>query len=356
MSPPRVDQLLAGYADGDAISQEARLIRDIARTKLGIESEIFVPPDRIGSGVSRDCRPIGEYRGAKEDLALYHYATASSISALFRALPARRLVRYHNITPAPFFDGFDDAVAGELRQARSELAAVAACAESVWAVSEFNAGDVRAAGVNQVSVMPLLFSPDDFAAVPDPGHLGKFSRDLTNILFVGRMAPNKCVEELILAFAWYFRTINERSRLILVGSERSCPRYYAMVRMLASQLGLANVCFEGFLSREQLAACYRAAHVFVCASRHEGYCLPLLEAVSHGVPVVARASGGMPEALGGSGVLFDGDEPRMLAELIARVAADAALRGEVLDSQTRRLSDLRKRDLAADCRRMLALA
>jgi L-malate glycosyltransferase len=181
----------------------------------------------------------------------------------------------------------------------------------------------------------------------------KLGGPLKNLLFVGRIAPNKHVEDLILAFACFHRTINPASRLVLAGSERSCPRYYAMLRMLAARLDLTNVFFEGFLSEPQLAACYAEADLFVTASRHEGFCLPLVEAMAHDVPVIARDEGGMPEALGAGGVLFDDMEPRILAELFQLVLTDDALRGEILNSQKHRLDELRRRDLAADCLKLL---
>lgn len=353
MTPRRVDQLLAGFADGDAISQEARKFRDMVRG-MGAESEIFAPADRIGVGVADECRPIEAYNGTSQDVVVYHYSIASTASSFFLESPARKIMRYHNITPADLFDGFDDDVAAQLRGARSGLLDVASKADSVCAVSQFNASELKAVGVERVSVMPLFFSLEDFDVDPDLGTLGKFGGPLKNILFVGRMAPNKCVEELILAFAWFNRCIDPCSRLILVGSERSCPRYYAMLRMLVGRLGLANVCFEGFLSNAQLAACYKAADLFVCPSRHEGYCLPLVEAMYHGVPVIARDIGGMPEAMGGSGVMFKDAEPRVLAELIHRVITDDGLRREIIDSQARRIAEIKGRDISGECRSLLA--
>lgn len=351
--PKRFDQILAGFADGDAISQEARKIRDCIRA-LGMESDIYAPAGRVSLAVRDQCRRFDEYRGAEGDVLLYHYSIASEASAVFAASRARRILRYHNITPSGFFRGFDEAVARQLDEARGGLSAAAGQAESIWAVSEYNAQELRALGLPRVRVMPLFYSPDDFARTVDPRIMAKFSADLTNLFFVGRMAPNKCVEDLILAFAWYHTCINPRSRLILVGSEYSCPRYFALLRLLAGRLELPNVCFEGFVSPEGLAAYYKLAHAFVCTSRHEGYCLPLVEAMAHGVPVIARRQGGMPEAMGSGGVLFDHAEPRVLAELIGRVIGDAALRQDVLASQQRRMEEIRRRDLAADCLRLLA--
>ncbi len=352
MIPDRVDQILAGFADGDAISREARDLRRILRG-LGFKSEIFVPFDRTGLNVADECRPVESYDGGSpSDVVIYHYSTGSLASAVFLDASARKIVRYHNITPARFFEGFDSAIADELRNARSEAELLITRADALWAVSEFNAEELRKAGASKVSVVPLFFSLDNLAMDPDRDILRKFGGKLKNVLFVGRIAPNKCVEELILAFAW-LNNIDPATRLLLVGSERSCPRYYAMLRMLADRLGLTNVVFAKFMTSAQLAACYRSADLFVCTSRHEGYCLPLIEAMSCGVPVMARSIGGMPEAMGGAGVMFDNTEPRVLAELMNRMLIDKSLREEVLNSQSGRIAEIRARDMAGELKGLL---
>ena len=351
----RVDQMLAGFADGDAISCEARELRDILR-RQGVASDIYVPASRIGAGVRDECRPLQAYVSRPCDTVVYHMSTHSDAAAAFVESRARRVLRYHNITPAVFFDGFDDRVAKELRAARAALPGLAALADSVLAVSDYNAAELRTLGIDRVEVLPLLFSAEALAVEPDAVALRRFDAGLKNILFVGRMAPNKCVEELILAFAWYHGCIESRSRLILVGSDRSCPRYYAMLRMLAARLGLTNVCFEGFVTESWLAACYEVADLFVCTSRHEGFCLPLVEAMARETPVIARDAGGMPEVLGDAGVLYDDASPPVLAELMARVLTEGALRDRVLAAQARRLTQIRAQDLAARCRRLFVPA
>ncbi len=349
MKPRRVDQILAGYTDGDAISKEACCMRGTIR-KLGFESEIFVPVDRTCVNTRDDCRPVESYSGSSGDMVIYHYSTASSVaSSIFLRTPARKVVRYHNITPASFFEGFDDSVAEELKLGRYELGNIISKADELWAVSEFNAAELKAAGAERVKVVPLFFSLDDLALTPDHGILAQFGgRRLKNILFVGRMAPNKCVEDLISAFGWLNKCIDSATRLMLVGSEMSCPRYYAMLRMLAGRLGLSNVVFARFLTGGQLAAYYQAADLFVCASRHEGYCLPLIEAMYYGVPVVARCIGGMPEAMGGAGVMFDNAGSRVLAELLHRMLVDDGLRQEIITSQTKRISEIKARNPAEE--------
>ncbi|MBM4148075.1 MAG: glycosyltransferase family 4 protein [Lentisphaerae bacterium] len=354
MSRPRIDQLLAGFADGDAISQEARLFRDSLRS-IGVESEIFAPPERVSPSLAGSFQPLDRFESRQRDGVIHHYSIQSEATRLFLGAGCRRWVRYHNISPAGDFDGFDDAVAEQLRSARAGLDDVVRAADGVWAASEYNAAEVRSVAGGKAVVLPLAFSFDEFMAEPDPAALDRFGGDAVNWLFMGRMAPNKCVEELILAFAWYHRTMNPFSRLLLLGSERSCPRYYAMLKLLAARLGLRNVCFEGFVPGPVRSACFMRAHVFVTASRHEGYCLPIVEAMSRNVPVLARNAGGMPEAMDGAGIMFDDAGPRELAALAHAAAADLGLRGRILAAQAARMERLRARDLNSELARLTGL-
>lgn len=348
----RVDQLVSGFALGDAISLEAVALRDALRA-LGVESDIYADPERVAPDAGADCRPLPEFDTVRRDGVIYHYAIASRALERFLASPAHKILIYHNVTPARFFEGFDDTVAALLTDARESLPHVLPKVDDVWADSGYNAQELEELGARQVQVVPLIFSPQTLQIQPDARVLEKYAAQLTTILFVGRLAPNKCVEELILTFAHYQRGINPYSRLIVVGSERTCPKYFAMLRMLTGELNLPNVCFERYASPAGLVACYEVADVFVTTSRHEGYCLPLVEAIYKQVPVIARATGGMPEALGGAGVLFDDLEPPLLAELIHRVTADVPLRRQVLVSQSRRMAELDSRSVLEELRPLL---
>jgi glycosyltransferase involved in cell wall biosynthesis len=351
----RIDQLLAGFADGDAISQEARILQ-LSLRSLGFESDIYAPVETTSPAIAHQARPVTEYLKTPRDTVIFHYSIASEASNCFMAgSNCRRIVRYHNITPDHFMHGFDDAVAQQLQASRKQLQEIASQGDDIWAVSEFNATELKNLGFSHVKAVPLFFNPTAMDIAPAPHTLNKLGNGLTNILFVGRMAPNKCVEELLLAFGWYHRTLNTQSRLVLVGSEWSCPRYFAMLRALANRLDLPNVSFEGFVSDAGLAACYKMASIFVCPSRHEGYCLPLVEAMCHNVPVVARNNGGMPEALGGTGILYESNDPRELAALMDHAIRDTNLREDILKAQALRLSTLRNRDIAAELREHLAI-
>lgn len=342
----RIDQLLAGYADGDAISHEATLIRTALRT-LGYESDIVADPATVSPGLAAEILPLQGYDPGMATAVIHHYAIGSEATQVFRGIKGRKILIYHNITPSHFFAGYSDDLVSRLDQARAELATVGRLSDAVWADSEFNAGELRALGVKNVEVLELPLDPAVLSVAPEPAVLAKLTRDMANILFVGRMVPNKKVEDLILAFAWYQR-INPYSRLVLVGSPRSCPRYYLMLRMLANELNLANVCFEGFASQAGLVAYYQSADVVVCPSEHEGYCLPLVEAMHMGIPVLARRRGGMPEAMGGAGVLYEDLTPGEMAELWHRLLSDFKMVSDILTGQDRRIEKLRERKLESE--------
>jgi glycosyltransferase involved in cell wall biosynthesis len=353
MNTPAIHQLLSGFADGDAISHAAMVMRDVFRS-WGVPSEIFAEEGHISPSMRHECRTLAEYNGQSGDSVIHHYGIASAAQATYVKSPARRILVYHNITPATFFDGFDDGVAAQLRKAREFLPEIAGKSAACWAVSKFNAGELESLGIKNVRVFPLVFSSTPLDVPPDGPVLDKFKVKLTTWLSVGRIAPNKNLESLIEAFYWYHKTLNPYSRLVIVGSERSCPRYSAMLRMLAGDFDLANVCFEGFASPRGLPSYYRSSDVLVSTSLHEGYCLPLLEAMHLGVPVVAQSVGGIPEALDGAGVQFDGLNSAEIALLIHHLLTKQDVRHHVLDSQNTRMEKIRKRDINSELRNLLA--
>lgn len=349
--PLVVHQLVAGFARGDAISQEAVILRDLCRG-MGMTSDIFAPPDRITADAADECRSLELLRNKPVDILIGHYATTSPFEDVWLNSAARKVLLYHNITPAEYFMPFDAILAAQLRVARERLPSIIQRVDAVWAVSEFNAVELRQAGAGTVRVFPLVFDSRRMDLSATAACRG-LQPDMTNILHVGRIAPNKCLEELIAAFACYNRNINAGSRLVIVGSERAVPAYFMMLRMYAAELGVEEVCFERYVLPEELPSYYAAADLYVCASRHEGYCLPLIEAMYKGVPVIARNVGGVPEAMGGAGVLFDELPATGLAALFDRVISDDALRAEILSSQRVRIETIMRRPARNELRMLL---
>jgi len=353
MKPSRIDQLMAGYADGDAISHEAALLRDIFRS-WGFVSDIYAPLKHVSPTLKADVKPLETYRPEPQDLCFHHYGIASPAADLFASAPCRRILIYHNITPAHYFKGYDDAVMQSLEIARYRLMDIVKTCDAVWAVSRFNAEELKAVGAPKVEILPLPFAKAPLDLPPQPEILQQYRVRQTTVLCVGRIAPNKKVEDLIQAFAWYTKAINPYSRLLIVGSPRSAPRYFTYLKILVGDLDLPNVEFVGFASPAGLVAYYTVADLFVSTSEHEGYGLPLVEAMYRGVPVIARAIGGVPEATAGTGILYDGLSAAELAQLFHRVQSDDALRADVLESQRRRIEEVLSRNLDQEVRTLLA--
>ena len=347
MNTPRMDQLLAGFADGDAISNAAVVLRDAFRS-MGHESDLFADTDRVSPTLRGACETPDAFAPGPNDTTIYHYGISSPVTDIFLKAPGRKILVYHNITPAEYFDGYDDTVARQLRLARTELLELARRADAVWAVSQFNARELERMGLSDIRVLELPFSPVPLDHTPDSDILNRLSSPLTTLLHVGRIVPNKRLEDLFQAFAWYHKTINPQSRLLVVGSNRSCPRYYTVLRMLVGDLVTPNICFEGFASPAGLIAYFQVSDLYVSTSEHEGYCLPLLEAMHKGLPVISRISGGTPEAMRDAGILYEDLNHRELAELIHRVVSDPPLREEVLSAQRARIRQAIERNLTRE--------
>src|SRR5207248_3376126 len=155
----------------------------------------------------------------------------------------------------------------------------------------------------------------------------------------GRLAPNKAQHDLIKALAAYRRLYDPRARLHLVGTSSS-ESYRTALVAYADALDLVDaVEFTGSVSDGELAAHYRAADVFVCVSEHEGFCVPLLEAMHHRLPIVAYAAAAVPETLGDGGLLLNSKDPYTVAAAVQRVVSDADLRAQLVAAGTRRLHD-----------------
>lgn len=349
----RIVQLLAGFVDGDAISVEAQSLHHTLQG-MGFESHLYADDGRIAPTMADLCQPLSKYRNQRSDLILYHYSIASRATDIFLSSTGKKILKYHNITPAEFFYGFNDDIAAQLTMARADLHHVGLHADAVWADSKFNASELEKLGVSNVLTVPLFISRNEFETDPDPRMFQIFPKTMKTILFVGRIAPNKCMEDLLLAFAWYKRIFSHPTRLIIVGSQHTCPRYYAMLRILMRELDTQDINFLGFRTSRELCACFKLADVFVCPSRHEGYGVPLLESMFNEVPVIARLTGATPETMEKAGILYEDLAPEELAELIHRVLEDEALRAKILRSQKRRIEKLFQRNTESELRALLA--
>ena len=350
-----IHQIVAGYANGDAISNEARVMRDLFRS-WGYESRIYSEQRYVHPELRHEAFDLESSRGdfRPDDVVLLHLSIGSDVNDFFPALPGRKAILYHNMTPPEYFCLVQEKLAQTLTRGRQQAQALAGAAEVVMAVSRFNAAELSGMGYSQPQVLPLLLDFSMLRAKPDRGILRQYRDGLVNILFVGRCAPNKKIEDLLNAFYYFQRYVQPASRLIHVGSHAGMEQYHALLLTRSRELQLKNVEFVGSVRQDELNAWYEVARAFLCLSDHEGFCIPLLEAMAHDVPVVAYAAGAVPETLDGAGVLVREKNYDLIAETLGRVAEDAPLRAAILKSQRERLARYEKQDLATDLRRLLA--
>lgn len=326
-----VHQVIPVLAPHDAVGNHTLMVRDALR-EAGFTSEVFAEL-RFGAraGIGMSLADYDDHAGTA-DLVIYQSSTGSSAVDWLLRRPEPLAVNYHNITPASFFEPWDDQAAASMRRARSQLGALARRSRLALADSPFNAAELVELGYSPVQVAPLLLDLDARLAAPDPvvaEHLAR-TRHGRSWLFVGRLAPNKCQHDVIAAFAAHRLLHDPEARLALVGSE-SAGTYADALRGLVDDLGLTSaVTFTGPVTDAELAAYYDDADVLVCLSRHEGFCVPLLEAMRHDVPVVALAAGAVPDTVGSAGVLVDEADPHLVAATVHELLEDDAARKDLV--------------------------
>jgi glycosyltransferase involved in cell wall biosynthesis len=336
--PPRaqkraIHQLLPNLAYGDAISNHAVFICEILR-ELGYRSNILV---RHFDERMRDLATAFEPSAiGPEDALLYHHSIGTDLTEVAVRHTGPKAVVYHNITPAHFFERWDPAFAQLLASGRNDLGKLAGAFPLSAGDSQYNAAELREAGFRNPRVVPILVEPSRWSERADPAWMHELQDGRTNVLFVGRIAPNKCQHDLLEMFAEYLR-FDSHARLILAGYWPEGHRYSAFLQETARRLGIGSrVVWTGTCTDAQLQACYRTAHLFVSMSEHEGFCAPLVEAMWFDVPVLAYRSSAVPETLAEAGVIFTEKRLPELAALARLMVEDAALHRTILAAQRAR--------------------
>ncbi len=335
-----VNQWVPAAHRGDAIGDSARRMRAILRNS-GHQSEIFALT--IDDVLQGDVLPFSDRAARGGDITLFHYALPSPMTEAFASLPHGRVMQYHNVTPAHYFAPYSPGLFRLASLARAELATLVGRVDLALGVSEFNRAELEAMGFSPTGILPLAV---DTARITRPVRRPALEKLLTsddqlNFLFVGRIAPNKKIEDHLKLAEFYKRYVDEYYRFIFVGKQEAVPEYYASLRALMAQyrLPVDRFIFTGPVSDEELAVYYRHAAVYISLSEHEGFCAPLLEAMAANVPILAYGAAAIPETLGGSGVQFAPKDLEYAAELLGVLAFDDDVRARVIAGQRRRLAD-----------------
>ena len=323
----------------DAISNHVVALHELAR-RDGLDSRVYaIESNRELDGGVLPYRRL--FRAVKpEDTLLLHYSMGNEVFDQLAKLPARKVLIYHNVTPPEFFSGINPHAALHAQLGRTQLATLADRMELGVGVSDYNRRELESAGFRRTAVVPLLIDWRAYAAAPDPAVLAHWSTARTKLLFVGRISPHKRQDDLIRLIAYYRACIDPEAQLILVGSYRDQPQYHGRLRALAEELGIAGaVTFTGSVSLAALVGYYRVATAFVSLSEHEGFGVPLLEAMRFDVPVVAYDAGAVAETLGEAGLRVKTRELPEIAELIGLVGERPDLRASLVAAGQRRVAD-----------------
>lgn len=342
----RVDQWVPALHRGDAIGDSTLLAREALRS-WGYVSDIYA--FNQDKGVS--ARPFEEWHeGEPEDVVIFHYPLVSPMNEPFARLGCRRVLQYHNITPPHFYEAWDHELCRLLNQGLEGLAPLASLPMLALGDSEFNRAELDRRGFARTDVLPIAIDGGRYRGPGNPVLRKRLCDGRTNILFVGRLAPNKRHDQLLRALAYYKKHISTAVRLLAVGKH---PRretgsgapieahYLDSLIRLYSDLGLepADVVFTGGVSHDDLLAYYESAHVFVSMSEHEGFGVPLVEAMLKRVPIVAHASTAVGETLGSAGLQFDDQNVAEFAEAAALLSRPGPARERVLAGQDERVRD-----------------
>jgi len=346
-----INQWIPAAHRGDAVGDNARRLRTLLRG-MGHDSELFSLT--IDDDLQDEVRPFDDPAAKRGDMTLFHYVLPSPMTEAFASLDSGRILQYHNITPSFYFAAYDPALFRLASIGRQQLATLAGRVDLALGVSDFNRRELESLGFERTGVLPIAVDTARLTEAPPRPALDELLGDeFVNFLFVGRIAPNKKIEDHIRLAEIYKRNIDSHYRFIFVGRYDSVPRYYSMIRalMLEYRMLPERFVFTGPVCDADLAVYYRRSAAYISLSEHEGFCVPLVEAMATDLPILAYSAAAVPETLDGAGVQFAPKDLEIAAEMLGSLAFDDGLRRQVIAGQRKRLAafdDARiTRDLAS---------
>lgn len=280
-----------------------------------------------------------------ENILIFHLSIGSVVSEFVKSLPDKKIIIYHNITPHKYFEGINDTLVQLLKDGRKELAEFAGIVDLALGDSEYNRKELEELGFKQTGVLPIIMDFEIYNQEPDKKILKKFKDKNINFIFVGRLSPNKKQEDVIKIFYYYNKYINSRSRLFLVGSYTGTEKYHAQLQYMVKELNLKNVHIIGQVEFTELLAYYKLADVFISMSEHEGFCVPLVESMYFGIPIIAYNSTAIPYTLNGTGILFNEKKYELMAEMAHLIIKDEKIRKKIVEKQKLQLRQFEKSKL-----------
>ncbi|MBR1796704.1 MAG: glycosyltransferase family 4 protein [Clostridiales bacterium] len=341
----RVFQVLTTLSRGDAVSNDTLAIQKLLMAN-GIRKSVVYAEHLDPKFISKTIKPYHVLpKVKKNDVMIYHLSTGTMLNEKIKDLPCRKIVVYHNMTPPDFFVPYSGATAKLCAQGIEEAKSLKDTFEAGICDSQFNLDQLRSYGYKcPLEVCPILVPFEDYGKAPDADLLEKMGgpaasndHEVKNILFVGRIVPNKKPEDIMTMLYAYRQMYKEPVRLILAGNTQGMEKYTARLRLYAKKLGLEDIIFTGHITFPQILAYYASADVFVQLSEHEGFCVPLLEAMYFRTPIIAYNSCAMPETLGGTGLLLHEKDPALMGYALHEALFNMELRERIIAEQDERL-------------------
>lgn len=335
-----VHQLLTSLVPGDAISNEALTIRRILLEE-GHESRIFGYYHHASLASHFTHSSQFPLYAAPEALLLYHFSIGSPVSKIYFQSPGRKGMIYHNITPHAFFLDYHRILAKECYKGRKELETFVKRTDLALGDSEYNRRELEELGFPKTGVLPIVADFSLFDTEPNPVTERLLKDDKFTLLFVGRIIPNKKIDDLLRLFAVYQKYYNPNSRLILAGEYRGFERYLAEIQQIVGRYDLKEVWIPGHVPFDDLVAYYRRADLYLSLSEHEGFGVPLLEAFHNKIPVIAYDAAAVAETMNGGGLLIKSKDPERICGLIEALRNDPSLRKRVVQGEEKALEKYR---------------
>jgi glycosyltransferase involved in cell wall biosynthesis len=350
----RVIQLLPTLAYGDAVGNDTIAIKKILKD-MGYDTQIYaesITPSLLEKGIGVNIAKLPRLEA--NDVLIYHLSTGSELNYKFAEFKGRKIAVYHNVTPPEFFQGYDYTLEQLTQKGLDGVRFLESKVDYCLADSEFNKENLTKIGYKvPIDILPIVVPFDDYKKKPSQDVLEKYQDDKHNIIFAGRVAPNKCHQDIIAAFACYKKYYDSEARLFLVGSYQESDTYYRKLKRYVELLEVEDVVFTGHITFEEILAYYRIADAFLCMSEHEGFCVPLVEAMFFGIPIIAYNCTAVPLTLGDGGILVNKKDPIETAALINRIISDKDLREIIRKNQKMRLEEFRYEKIAEMFRRYL---
>ena len=335
-----INQWVPAAHRGDAVGDSARRVRDLLRTR-GVESNLYALS--IDDELRDDVLPFDTISSHLGDATILHFAVPSIMSTKFAQLKSRTVIQYHNITPAHFFAPYDSGIFRIAALGREELKALVGHVDVALGDSEYNRQELETLGFDTTGVVPIIVDTTRITESPVEPVLEEtlLGDGLANILFVGRIAPNKKIEDIIRLAEHYKRYVDTDYRFIFVGRTDAVPRYYNTILALIAeyQMPRDRFVFTGTVTDSELATYYRASHAYISLSEHEGFCVPLVEAMAADIPVLAFGATAVPETLGGAGICFSPKDLEYAAEMLGLLVYDDTVRSDIISGQQSRVAD-----------------